>query len=169
MRTKGFALATLGVAVIACSGNASSTSTLVTTSTITDITSTSEATTTTSTTTTSTTTPTTTTLPGLPPEFFGQTHGGDAWAVVLMVSDVIDDPAFDEATEAARAVGYHPSSTDCDFGAATVFGKTDEEETHYYSVSLYFQNEEDATAALEGLRARGIDGAVGVVQTYCMD
>jgi hypothetical protein len=123
-------------------------------------------TTTTPPTTTSPTTSTTAELPSFPPERTDLTHGGDAWVVVLAASEDGDDDALYAAIAAAEDAGYNTGMTDCDFGAAQAMGLPD---GHYYTVSVYLQSEADANAALAAFDARGVDGVVAVVQTFCMD
>jgi hypothetical protein len=120
-------------------------------------------------TTSSTTDATTTTiaLPPFPPERESLTHGGDTWVVVLGASEQSDDPILDDAEARAAEAGYTTGATDCDFGAATALGLS--EDTHYYTVSVYLSTEADAEAALDAFEARGVKGAVGLVQTFCMD
>jgi hypothetical protein len=96
------------------------------------------------------------------------TQGGDAWAVVLAASANSEAPELAGAVTAATAAGYHTGPTDCDTGAATALGLA-EDQSHYYTVSVYFRSEAAAHAALEAFRARGNDGAVGLVQTFCLD
>jgi len=105
-------------------------------------------------------------LPPFPPGRTELEHGGDAWAVVLAAAEDFDDPALDAAQAAAGAAGYTTGATDCDFGAAEILGMP---EGRYATVSVYLRSEADADAALEAFRARGVDGAVGVVQTFCLD
>jgi hypothetical protein len=111
---------------------------------------------------------TSTTLPGFPPQWEGLTHGGDAWAVILHISNgAWDDPGFGTAREAAEAAGYVTGQTDCDFGAAEAAGLPPD--GHYYSMSVYFETEEIADRARDAFLARGVDSVVGLVQTFCMD
>lgn len=176
-------LCTLFLVILASAACAPADTALVTTSTLVDPTPTANSTTepdpvttsvTTSTTepvtTPSTTTSTTTTaaLPAFPPGRENLTHGGDAWVVVLAASEDFEDPALRQAEADAVAAGYQGGSTDCDLGAAQALGLPGEDR-HYYTVSVYLVDEADAQAALDAFRARGIDGAVGLVQTYCMD
>lgn len=110
---------------------------------------------------------TTIALPPFPPERESLTHGGDTWVVVLGASEDIEDPVLDAAEARAADAGYTTGATDCDFGAATALGL--DEDTHYYTVSVYLSTEADAEAALDAFHARGVEGAVGLVQTFCMD
>jgi hypothetical protein len=115
-----------------------------------------------------TSTTTTLALPAFPPGRETLEHGGDAWVVVLAASEDFNDEALAAAEEQASEAGYLTGATDCDFGAAAALGLP-ESESHFYTVSVYLDSEVDARAALDAFRARGIDGAVGVVQTYCLD
>lgn len=136
---------------------------------VTSTTSTTSPTTTTTIPPTTTTLPptTTTTLPEFPPQREGLNHGGDAWVVILYVSEDFEDPGFVTANEAAEGAGYVTGQTDCDFGAAEAAGFTDG--GHYYTMSVYFETEESANRARDAFLARGVDGVVGLVQTYCLD
>jgi hypothetical protein len=107
---------------------------------------------------------TTTALPDFPPEWLEQTHGGDAWVVVLAAAEEFDDPAIETANAVAESFGFHTGATDCDFGASEALGVPEG-----VSVSVYFESEADAEAALLAFQARGVEGAVALVQTYCMD
>jgi len=129
----------------------------------------STTTTTVATTTTSTIASTTTTvpLPDFPPQTENLTHGGDAWVVVLAASEDFEDPVLDVAEGHARDAGYATGPTDCDSGASAILGLP--EDGHYYTVSVYLSDEDDALAALAAFEARDVTGAVGVVQTFCMD
>lgn len=149
----------------------SSSSTTVAEPASTSTTSTTSSTTTTSVpTTTTSTVPTTTTtvqLPEFPPETESLTHGGDAWVVVLAASEEYDDPVLVAAEGHARDAGYNTGPTDCDVGASAILGLP--EDGHYYTVSVYLSDEADALAALAAFEARDVPGAVGLVQTFCMD
>jgi hypothetical protein len=159
---------------VACNGveTTSTTSTDVVGSTTTPgsglATTTAVPTTTEQTTTTIPTTTTTLALPTFPPGRTNLEHGGDTWAVVLAASEDIDDPLLAEAEGHARDAGYLTGPTDCDDGAATALGLS-ESDGHYYTVSVYLNSEADAQAALEAFRARGVDGATALVQTFCLD
>ena len=109
--------------------------------------------------------PTTTALPGFPPERESLEHGADTWAVVLAGSDNVNDPALTEAIQAAEDAGYLTGPTDCDEGAEAALGMPDGTLT----VSVYFENEADAQAALLAFEARGVTGVVALVQTFCLD
>jgi hypothetical protein len=118
---------------------------------------------------TTTTVPATTLhLPAFPPERPNLEHGGDAWVVVLAASEEFEDPILAEAVGHARDAGYLTGATDCDVGAAAAVGLS-ESDRHYYTVSVYLNSETDAEVALEAFLARGVDGAVARVQTYCLD
>lgn len=110
---------------------------------------------------------TTTTLPPFPPARQDLQHGGEAWVVVLAAAEEFNDPALDAAVQAASDAGYATGATDCDMGAAGVVGLP--EDTHVYSVSVYFETEADAEAALTAFEARGVTGDVGTVMTFCLD
>lgn len=130
-----------------------------------------DTTSTTSSTIPATTVPETTTtmapLPAFPPEAAQLSHGGDAWVVVLAASEASNDPALVTADLAATEAGYNTGPTDCDLGAADLLGLSSD--GHYYTLSVYLENEEDAIAAREAFAARGVGGVVGVVQTFCLD
>ncbi len=119
-----------------------------------------------STTTTTGTSTSTEALPPFPPERTDLTHGGDAWAVVLAANEDGNAPDLLAAIAAAEDAGYVTGVTDCDFGAAEALGLP---AGSYYTVSVYLQSEADANAALAAFEARGVDGAVGLVQTFCLD
>ena len=163
--------------VTACSGGVATTTgtTIAATSTLapggTDsLPTTTGAVTTTTTMTISTTAPTGTTqaLPVFPPERLTAEHGGDAWVVVLAASEVFDDPVLAKAEGHARDAGYIAGATDCDVGAAAALGLR-ESDKHYFTVSVYLDSEADAHLALKAFQARGVEGVVAVVQTYCLD
>ncbi len=174
-------MATVALVVAGCAGEQaapSSTSSLSTSSTTVEpsittvpVTTTVDTTTTTgvpATTNTSVSATTTVELPPFPPARTDLEHGGDTWVVVLAASEDPESPDLRTAEGAAGDAGYTTGLTDCDFGAATVLGLA-EEEGHFYTVSVYLRSEADAEAALVAFRARGVDGAVGQVQTFCMD
>jgi hypothetical protein len=172
-------LVSLILILAACTGESESTTTTildVTTISTPETTEPSPTTTVAPVTTTATTPDTTTTtaqattvqLPQFPPERTDLEHGGDAWVVVLAASE---DPAgsdLETAIVIAGEAGYTTGATDCDFGAATALGLP-EDRRHFFTVSVYLRSESDAIAALDAFRARGVDGAVALVQTYCMD
>ena len=118
--------------------------------------------------TTSTTPPEPTTtgdLPGFPTERETLEHGADTWAVVLAGSDNVNDPTLEAAIQAAEDAGYVTGPTDCDEGAEAALGMPDGTLT----VSVYFDTEADAEAALLAFEARGVNGVVALVQTFCLD
>jgi hypothetical protein len=106
-------------------------------------------------------------LPPFPPERTSLEHGGETWAVILAAAEDYGDPALDQATAAATAAGYHTGSTDCDSGVAAAVGMP--EGSAVVSVSVYFDTQADAQAALLAFQARGVDGTVATVTTYCLD
>jgi hypothetical protein len=110
---------------------------------------------------------TTTTLPPFPSPRESLEHGGEAWVVILAGADDFGDPALDDAVTAAADAGYVTGPTDCDFGAAQALGMSDD--AHVVSVSVYFETEADAQAALVAFAARGVSGTVATVNTYCLD
>jgi hypothetical protein len=179
MRSRTAGATALALVLISCAGEESApttpapteSTTVVETTVITpEPTTTTEATTTTGATATTTllVSSTTITLPPFPPGRTELEHGGDTWAVVLAASEDIDSTELLTAESAAQDAGYVTGATDCDFGAATILGRP-EEDGHFYTVSVYFNTENDADSALEAFRARGVEGAVGVVQTFCLD
>jgi len=139
----------------------STTTTVVTTSTTTSSTST----------TTSTTVPPTTSttepLPEFPPGRESLEHGGDTWVVILAASTDSNDPQLASAALDAEAAGYSTGVTDCDVGVVQALGLTEDE--HYYSVSVYLETEADANQARDAFVARGLEGTVAQVQTFCLD
>ena len=178
MRTTALVFS-LGLLAAACGGGTSvdttvappaeeSTTTIPVTSTSTFTTSTSS---TTSSSTTSTTTPpqtsTTEALPEFPPGRESLEHGGDAWVVILAASTSSEDPLLASAALDAEAAGYLTGVTDCDVGVVQALGLSEDE--HYYSVSVYLENETDANQARDAFVARGLDGTVAQVQTFCLD
>lgn len=111
---------------------------------------------------------TTTTLTSFPPERVPE-HGGTTWAAVLAGSADPSDPALEAAVEAATAAGYTTGPTDCDVGAAEVLG-LEAGQVGIVTVSVYFETEAAATQALQAFHERGTaGGAVGQVQTFCLD
>jgi uncharacterized lipoprotein YbaY len=126
-----------------------------------------ESTTTTTATTTTTTVAATTTLPPFPAERKNLEHGGETWAVILAASEEFSDPKLIAATQAAASAGYNTGATDCDVGVAEALGLP--EDTRLASVSVYFETEADAQAALLAFESRGISGVVATVFTYCLD
>jgi hypothetical protein len=164
-----------GLVLAACADTGATSTTAAPSTTVTTAaptTTTTEPTTTTTRATTTTTEPPTTTeaLPEFPPEQREGTHGGDAWVVVLAGSDDFEDPVFAAANEAAEAAGYHTGITDCDVGAPEALGLPDSTENGtVYTISVYLRSEADAHAALAAFQARGVEGVVALVQTYCMD
>lgn len=160
-------LCSLLMLVVACDGvelkvgESSTSSTSSSTSTI------ARSTTARTPTTTPYSTTTTPAVPEFPPEADSLEHGGDAWVVVLAASEDFDDPTLDKAVADAKAAGYRTGVTDCDFGAAEALGLA--EEAHYYTVSVYLNNQEDALRAEAAFEARGVSGTAALVQTYCMD
>ena len=73
-------------------------------------------------------------------------------------------PPWMKRVAAAEAAGYHTGPTDCDHGASEALGLPEA-----VAVSVYLRTEADAHAALEAFLARGVDGAVARVQTFCLD
>jgi hypothetical protein len=169
----------LGVTVTGCSSQGDTatsttelpptTATLIATTTQ-AATTTAPATTTEAPTTTAATTTTqapTTTLPPFPPERESLEHGGETWVVILAASDDFGDPTLDQAVDDADAAGYTTGPTDCDVGVAEAVGLS--EGSYVVSVSVYLETEADAEAALVAFEARGVDGTVALVQTFCLD
>lgn len=118
--------------------------------------------------TTPTTAPTlepTTTLPGFPPERAELGHGDPTWAVVLAGASDPEDPSFVEAELIATEAGYTTGFTDCDEGAAEALGMP----AGTITTSVYFETEADARAAAVAFAARGVDGVVAEVRTFCLD
>lgn len=107
---------------------------------------------------------TTVALPVFPHERLELTHGGDAWVVVLAAAEYYDDPAIEAAVAVADSFGFHTGATDCDVGASEALGVPEG-----VTVSVYFESEADAQAALLAFQARGVDGVVALVRTFCMD
>ncbi len=106
-------------------------------------------------------------LPVFPAEFTDLTHGGEVWAVVLGVSEAFFDPALTTSVLAATEAGYSTGPTDCDEGVVEILGLPTDRT--FYTVSVYFETEADAQAALDAFAARGLGAAVGQVQTLCLD
>ncbi len=174
MRRRILAVSAVAALVAGCAGAAETTTSTSDLSTETSVTTTLEVTTTAAPATTTsveiptTTIPPTTTveLPPFPPERTSLEHGGDAWVVVLAGAEDFDDPVLLAAQTAAEDAGYTTGPTDCDAGAAELLGLP---EGHYATISVYLDTEADANAALAAFQARGVEGAVGVVQTFCLD
>ena len=78
-----------------------------------------------------------------------------------------DDPALVTAREAADEAGYTAGPTDCDEGAAESLGLPGDQ--GIYTVSVYFGSQAHAEQALTAFRARGVNGAVAELRTYCGD
>lgn len=130
----------------------------------------SSTTSTTGSTTTSTTAPassTTSAGSGFPPQRAVLEHGGTTWAVVLYGSEDAADPLFDNPLSVLTSVGYTSGITDCDQGAADVLGLPDG--YSYLTLSVYFETEADARAAVTAFAGRGVDAVAGQVETYCLD
>ncbi|MGE3621866.1 MAG: hypothetical protein AB7L84_15530 [Acidimicrobiia bacterium] len=109
---------------------------------------------------------TSTTSPTFPPARDDPEHGGPTWAVVLVAAEDPEDPAVEEAVEAAARAGYEGVGfTDCDEGAPEAFGRPDAR----YTVSVYFDTEADARAAATAFEALDVDGVVAEIRTYCLD
>lgn len=121
--------------------------------------------------TTATTASTTTTSAGpteFPPARAQLEHGQPTWAVVLDGAGDPNDPALTAAVAAAADAGYETGPTDCDEGAPEAIGFQDE--TGFYTVSVYFETQADAEQALAAFRADGVEGgAVAEVTTFCLD
>ena len=115
--------------------------------------------------TTTTAQPTTTTLPSFPPARQDLEHGGSTWAVILAGATTADEAALSDATRAAEDAGYSTGPTDCDEGAAEALGQPE----GAFTVSVYFESEAEAHAAASAFDARGINGVVAEVQTFCLD
>lgn len=174
MRQRLLALFAFAVLVAGCAGTAETTTSTAQQSTEPTVTTTIVVTTTSTPATTTTTTPSTTTvpptttieLPAFPPERTSLEHGGDAWVVVLAAAEDFGDPVLVAAQKAAEDGGFTTGPTDCDAGAAELLGLSG---GHYATVSVYLNTEADAKAALAAFEARDVEGAVGVVQTFCLD
>ena len=112
---------------------------------------------------------TTTTTAGptpFPPERQDLEHGGDAWAFVLAGAAASEAPELEEATRVATEAGYTAGPTTCDQGAALLLGLPE----NSYTVSVFLEDEAGAHQAAQAFQDRGWEGgAVGVVQTYCLD
>lgn len=108
---------------------------------------------------------TTVPLPGFPEQRTDLSHGGATWAVVLAGAETAEDPAIVAAEQAPVDAGYEVGWTDCDEGAAEALGMPGGTIT----LSVYFENEEDAEMAATAFAARGVDGVVAEVRTYCLD
>ena len=109
---------------------------------------------------------TTTTLPPFPPARDQLVHGDPTWAVVLAGSADPGDTVLAEAELAAGEAGYTTGLTDCDEGAAEALGMPAQ---GTYTVSVYLETEEDAEAAATAFAARGVEGVVAEVRTFCLD
>ena len=86
-----------------------------------------------------------------------------SWLILAAAEDY-DDPAIDAADAVADSFGFHTGATDCDHGASEALGVPEG-----VAVSVYFESEADAQAALLAFQARGVDGAVALVPTCCLD
>ena len=87
--------------------------------------------------------------------------------MVLAASQDFEDPVLAQAVSDAGDAGYTTGPTDCDVGAADAVGLP--EEVNFYTVSVYLHSEADAHAAHTAFAARGIEGTVALVQTFCLD
>ena len=170
--------ASILVGVVLASGDdpAEVTTDLVDDSAVPSTTTSTSPSTTVSTTTTTEAPPTTTTteppsepaLPQFPAASDNLVHGGDIWAVVLAVGSDPQGPEVLKAVDAAAAAGYFAGPTDCDQGAPEAMG-VDGNPPGVYSVSVYFDTEADARAAVDAFEARSVPAVAAVVQTFCLD
>ena len=87
--------------------------------------------------------------------------------MILAAAEDFGDPALTVAVESASAAGYSTGPTDCDKGVAEAIGLAPD--ASIASVSVYFESEADAQAALLAFEAREIPGIVATVFTYCLD
>ena len=95
-------------------------------------------------------------------------HGAPTWAVVLAGAEAIDEPSLVAAATAAKQAGYSAGSTDCDQGAKEALGLTSE--AQIYTVSVYFDTQAAARAALAAFGEKGFaGGVVAEVRTFCLD
>jgi hypothetical protein len=140
-----------------------------------------ETTTTTNDSTTSSQPETTTTTPAdaststttddvAPPPTFpsGQTEprqGVTTWAVVLAAEADPDDPVLAEAVRDAARAGYRTRITDCDAGAAELFGSVE----GYYTVSVYFADEATAREVADVFATRHVSATPGEIEPRCLD
>ena len=108
---------------------------------------------------------TTVPLPEFPEQRTDLVHGAPTWAVVLAGAANPEDPAILTAEQAATDAGYNTGWTDCDEGAAEALGM----QAGIITLSVYFETEEDAEMAAEAFAARGVDGVVAEVRTFCLD
>ncbi len=104
-------------------------------------------------------------LPAFPDQRTELSHGGTTWAVVLAGAETAEDPAMIAAEQAAVDAGYETGWTDCDEGAAEALGMP----AGTITLSVYFETEEDAALAAAAFAARGVDGVVAEVRTFCLD
>ena len=102
-----------------------------------------------------------------PPARQNLEHGGETWAVILAAAEDFSDPVLGVAVEWAAAAGYTTGVTDCDLGVAEAIGLPSN--ASVASVSVYFETEQDAQAALLAFEVREIPGIVATVFTYCLD
>ncbi len=170
MRTRALFALVMVALIGACASEGAQDTTTSTTAPATSTTEASPVTSTTkaapvTTTTTAATTTVTVDLPDFPPAREDLEHGGTTWAVVLAGAEDADDPVIQDAIQAAEDAGYVTGPTDCDEGAADALGATG----YVLTVSVYFETESDARAAAAAFQARGVDGVVAEVQTFCLD
>lgn len=151
--------------VAACGGDGSTSDATETTSTPETTVTTVTPETTTTVAPTTTTAPVTTTLPDFPKGRTDLVHGEATWAVVLAGAETADDPVIAAAEQAASDAGYTTGWTDCDEGAAEALGMP----AGTITLSVYFETKEDAELAAAAFAARGVDGVVAEVRTFCLD
>ncbi len=88
------------------------------------------------------------------------------WAVVLAGSSQPRDQILEAAIADAALAGYEATPTNCDLGASDALGMASRGS---YTVSVYFNTEKEADAAVIDLAALSIIGVVVNVQMSCPD
>jgi hypothetical protein len=103
--------------------------------------------------------------PTFPPGQADPSEGATTWAVVLAAEADPDDPVLAEAVRDAARAGYRTRITDCDAGAAELFGSVE----GYYTVSVYFADEATARLAADVFATRHVSATPGQIEAGCPD
>jgi len=103
--------------------------------------------------------------PTFPSGQINPSRGATTWAVVLGAEADPEDPVLAEAVRDAERAGYRTRITDCDAGAAELFGSVE----GYYTVSVYFADEATARLAADVFATRQVSATPGQIETTCLD
>ena len=88
------------------------------------------------------------------------------WAVVLAGASQPNDPLLAEVVAEVADLGHDVTPTNCDRGAADVLGMSPEST---FTVSIHFDTEVAASAALDDLTAADIPGHLAEIDIVCPD